>query len=80
MSISSDYKTLNRFSPNATFIIFKRIISSDDTEKDGDPTLLFQWTERRMEGARSKRRHGSNFICPWLCPRRERERAIVRWR
>ncbi len=38
MSISSDYKSLNRFSPNVTFIIFKQLISLDETEKDCDPT------------------------------------------
>ena len=34
VSISSDYKSLNRYCPNVTFIIFKQLISSDETEKE----------------------------------------------
>ncbi len=72
MCISSDYESLNRFSPNVTFIIFKQLISLDETEKDGDPTLLLQrWTEGRMEGAREDT--GQPSETPALSRERERE-------
>lgn len=47
----SGYQSLNRFSPDVTFIIFKQLISVDETEEDGgDPSLPFR---RWMEGARA---------------------------
>lgn len=54
-------KKRNRFSFNVTFIIFKQLIRLQETEKEGDPPLLFQW-RRRGNGGGGQPSDGPNNV------------------